>query len=195
MKTARLAAVFLLSIASIACASTTARKTPSVESAAIAQASVSAAYAPMAVFAPLAGKTFRGEWTGEDGKTYVDIAKYELILGGRALQSTHRLQNVDYGGRTIFFYDEGAKKYLYHYFTTAGFHTSGVADKVEGGFSTEEKVEGASDVASVRSKVTFSADEIHVDVVYVGKDGSQTPGGHRIYREIADPGRLFPDTQ
>lgn len=168
---------------------------PSVEAATINNADIAAAYAPMAVFAPFSGKTFRGEWTGDDGAHYVDIAKWELILNGRALQSTHRLQGKDYGGRTIFFYDEGAKNYVFHYFTTAGFHTTGVSEFIDGGLVTEEKVEGASNVASVRSKATFSEDAIEIDVVYVGKDGSETPGGHRVYKEIADPGRLFADTQ
>ena len=155
----------------------------------------SGAYAPMAAFAPFSGKTFRGEWTDDNGEHLVDIAKWELILNGRALQSTHRLQGKDYGGRTIFFYDEGAKNYVFHYFTTAGFHTTGTSDFVDGGLVTEEKVEGHDSVGSVRSTATFGEDAIEIDVVYVGKDGSETPGGHRVYTEIADPGRLFADTE
>ena len=90
-----------------------------------ASAETPAAYAPMAPFAKLAGRSWRGEGTGPDGEPIVDIARYEMILGGRAFQSTHKLENADYGGRTIIFYDEGAKKYVFHYFTTAGFHTTG----------------------------------------------------------------------
>ncbi|MCB2112428.1 MAG: hypothetical protein R3C42_03645 [Parvularculaceae bacterium] len=154
----------------------------------------SGAYAPMAAFAPFSGKTFRGEWTDDEGSRLVDIAKWELILNGRALQSTHRLEGGDYGGRTIFFYDEAAKKYVFHYFTTAGFHTSGVAEFVDGALVTNEKVEGHDTIASVRSVVAFKADVLELDVIYVGKDGSEMPGGHRIYKEIAGSGRLFADT-
>lgn len=170
---------------------------PAAESASVeAQtAETVAVYEPMAKFAPFSGKTFRGEWSDPDGTQYVDIAKWELILNGRALQSTHRLEGKDYGGRTIFFYDEGAKNYVFHYFTTAGFHTSGTSQFADGGLVTEEKVDGHETIASVRSKVTFGADALEIDVVYVGKDGSETPGGHRVYREIADPGRLFADTE
>ncbi len=153
------------------------------------------AYEPMAVFAPFSGKAFRGEWTDGNGEKFVDVATYELILNGRALQSTHRLQGKDYGGRTIYFFDEAAKKYVFHYFTTAGFHTTGDAAFVDGGLVTDEKVEGHETIGSVLSKVRFGADEIAIDVVYVGKDGSQTPGGSRLYRPIADPGRLFADTE
>lgn len=158
-------------------------------------ATVSAPYEPMSVFAPFSGKTFRGEWEDADGTRIVDIAKYEMILNGRALQSTHRIEGKDYGGRTIFFFDEGAKNYVFHYFTTAGFHTTGLSEFIDGGLVTDERVEGHETIASVRSKVTFGADEILVDVVYVGKDGSETPGGSRVYKPINDPGRLFADTQ
>lgn len=153
-----------------------------------------AVYEPMKMFAPFAGKTLRGEWSDENG-TYVDIAKYRLILNGRALQSTHRIEGGDYGGRTIFFFDEGAKKYVYHYFTTAGFHTHGEADFVDGALVTEEKVEGHATIGSVKSRSVFGDGEIVIDVVYVGKDGTETPGGSRVYKPVADPGPLFPDTE
>ena len=194
MRTALIAAALILS----ACAKPvveTADAAPSAESKTVANASLAAPYAPMAMFAPFSGKTFRGEWTDDNGDHLVDVAKYEMILNGRALQSTHRLEGKDYGGRTIFFYDEGAKNYVFHYFTTAGFHTTGTSEFIDGGLVTDEKVEGHATVGSVRSKVTFGTDEIQIDVVYVGKDGSETPGGHRVYKEIADPGRLFADTK
>ncbi len=153
------------------------------------------AYQPMAAFAPFSGKTFRGEWADPDGTKVVDIAQYRLILNGRALQSTHRLEGKDYGGRTIFFYDEAAKNYVFHYFTTGGFHTTGAAVFNDGGLVIDEKVEGHEAITSVRSKVTFGDEKILVDVVYVGKDGSETPGGSRVYKPVADPGPLFPDTE
>lgn len=194
MKSAQIAATLIAAALTIAaCATPAAPPTPQADAA--NEASIASPYAPMAMFAPFAGKTFRGEWTADNGETLVDIAKWELILNGRALQSTHRLQGKDYGGRTVFFYDEGAKNYVFHYFTTAGFHTTGVSQFVDGGLVSEETVEGASNVASVRSKATFGPDAIVIDVVYVGKDGAETPGGRRVYREIADPGRLFADTK
>ena len=190
-----IAAVVVLALAGCSKPAAEAPADASVERQTADAATVSAPYEPMAVFAPFSGKAFRGEWTDESGEEFVDIATYEMILNGRALQSTHRLQGKDYGGRTIFFYDEGARKYVFHYFTTAGFHTAGDATFIDGGLVTDEKVEGHETIASVRSIVTFGADEIRIDVVYVGKDGSETPGGSRVYRPINDPGRLFADTQ
>lgn len=154
----------------------------------------SPAYEPMAVFAAFDGRSYRAEWTDENG-TFVDVATYDLILNGRALQSTHRLQGMDYGGRTIFFWDEAAKKYVYHYFTTGGFHTHGSARFVGGAMVTEEKVEGHDKIAAVKSKSIFRPEEIAIDVVYVGMDGSETPAPRRIYKPVADPGPLFPDTE
>ena len=174
--------------AAAATASLSAAETPAVKPAG------PGVYPQMQVFAPLDGRAFRAEWKDENG-THVDIATYDLILNGRALQSTHRLQGRDYGGRTIFFWDEGAKKYVYHYFTTGGFHTLGTAEIADGKMTTEETVEGHETVASVKSSSTISPQEIVVDVVYVGKDGTETPGGKRVYKPVADPGPLFSDTE
>lgn len=158
---------------------------------AAAESPKSAAYEPMAYFAPLDGKTYRAKWKDAKG-TYTDVAIYELILGGRALQSTHRIQENGYGGRTIFFYDEGAKRYVYHYFTNAGFHTTGAADLKDGVIETVETVNGHETIAAVKSKSRFSADKLEINAIYVGKDGKETATPPRIYRPIADPGDLFP---
>ena len=150
------------------------------------------AYEPMKPFAPFAGKTLRGEGTGPDGKPVVDIAKWEFILGGRALQSTHRLENGSYGGRTIFFYDEAAKKYVFHYFTTAGFHTTGEAYVTPTGFQTVEKVIGHDRFAEVRAEIIFEENQIRVVSSHVDKDGNvgDAKDGF-LYTPIEDPGPLF----
>lgn len=160
-------------------------------------AAVSEAYAPMAPVAPMVGKTWRGSWTDDSGKEIVDLSQAEFILGGRALQTTHRIEGGDYGGRTIFFYDEAAKKYVYHYFTTAGFHTMGEATIENGVMTTTEDVAGHATVAQVRGVMRFSGDEMKVDVVYVGKDGSETPAPTRTYRPLhgAVAAPLFPPTE
>ena len=117
-----------------------------------------AAYEPMAPFKKLAGRAWRGEGTGPDGKPIVDVAYYEMILGGRAFQSTHKIENASYGGRTIFFFDEGAKKYIYHYFTTAGFHTIGEITPMKTGFTAVEDVVGHPEFVEVRSEMIIDRD-------------------------------------
>lgn len=103
MRLALFAAVAMLAACSRPAAEAPSAETPSIEAATADAASTVEPYAPMAAFAPFSGKTFRGEWTDENGERLVDFAKWELILNGRALQSTHRLEGKDYGGRTIFF--------------------------------------------------------------------------------------------
>lgn len=151
------------------------------------------AYAPMTYFAQLDGKTYRAEWKDAKG-TYTDVTRYDLILGGRALQSTHRIKENGYGGRTIFFWDEGAKKYVYHYFTNAGFHTSGRFDMKDGAIETVEDVAGHPTIARVKSRSRFAPDRIEINATYIGKDGEETATAPRIYTPVADPGALFPDS-
>ncbi len=151
------------------------------------------AYAPMAPFAPVAGKSWRGVGKGPDGKPIVDIARYEMILGGRALQTTHRLEGGDYGGRTIIFFDEGAKKYVFHYFTTAGFHTIGEIIPTKTGFTSVEAVQNHHEIAEVRAEAVFGDGTIRVISSHVTHDGAVSDGDELFYREIKDPGVLFFD--
>lgn len=150
-------------------------------------------YEPMAVFERLDGKTLRAEGKGPDGAPIVDIAKWQTILGGRAFQSTHRLEGGSYGGRTIFFYDEGAKEYIFHYFTTAGFHTTGTATPTKDGFIVVEKVRGHPKYVEVRSEIMIGDGSMRVASRHKDKDGAFTGGRVMNYREIEDPGPLFFD--
>lgn len=150
-------------------------------------------YEPMAVFASLHGKTFRGEGAGPDGAPIVDIAKWQTILGGQAFQSTHRLEGGSYGGRTIFFYDEGAKEYIFHYFTTAGFHTTGTATPTENGFIVVEEVRGHPKFIEVRSDFTIGDSLMIIASRHKDKDGNVSDGEVMTYHEIEDPGPLFFD--
>lgn len=156
-----------------------------------ALASRAGAYEPMAFFAPLDGMALRGEGNGPDGKPIVDIVRYEMILGGRAFQVTHRLEDGAYGGRTIFFYDEGAEKHIYHYFTTAGFHTTGEIAMTETGFTSVEAVKNHPTYVEVRSELFFEGDVVRVLSSHMTKDGVLSPGEERLYKRIEDPGPLF----
>lgn len=142
-------------------------------------------YEPMKIFEGMAGRVWRGEGTAPDGQPIVDIAIHEFILGGRAFQSTHKLEGGTYGGRTIFFYDEGAKDYIFHYFTTAGFHTTGTMDPVEGGFSVTETVKGHSKYAEVRSTMIVDGDDLRVLSQHVTHAGEVSDRDERVYKALA----------
>lgn len=144
------------------------------------------AYAPMAPFARLDGTSWIGEGKGPDGQPIVDMARYELILDGRAFQSTHRLKDGTYGGRSIFFYDESAQSYVYHYFTTAGFHTIGEVTPTGNGFTATEKVIGHPTYAEVRGAAEIGDGIITVTSSHVTHDGKASEGDVMIYRQV-DP--------
>lgn len=167
-------------------------KAESLNTNAVASDSI---YEPMKIFTPIAGKSWRGEGTGPDGKPIVDVSKFEFILDGRALQSTHRLEGGDYGGRTIFFYDEAAKKYIYHYFTTAGFHTIGEITPTDEGFDAVESVEGHPTVTEVKSSMIIEGDVMRVETSHIDKDGAASKGDGFIYQRIDDPGALFSNSK
>jgi len=150
-------------------------------------------YAPMAPFAPFVGKTLRGEWADPDGKAVVDLARWELILGGRAIESTHRIVGSSYGGKTIIFWDESAKKYVFHYFTTGGFHTLGEMTLKDGVLQSVEQVEGHPTIKAVQARSTLGPDTLVVNVTYIGKDGSETPTSPRVYAPVDAPGPSFDD--
>ena len=158
-----------------------------------AGASDAPVYEPMKPFAKFAGTAWRGEGTGPDGKPIVDIARYEMILGGRAFQSTHKLEGGTYGGRTIIFFDEGAQRYIFHYFTTAGFHTIGDIVPSEAGFTATEAVQNHPEYAEVRSQAIFGDVTIEVRSQHVAHDGKVSDGDGLFYRQIDDPGPLFFD--
>ncbi len=159
----------------------------------LAEEKEDAAYEPMAVFADLAGRSWRGEGTGPNGQPITDIATYEMILGGRAFQSTHRLEDEPYGGRTIFFYDEGAKEYVFHYFTTAGFHTTGVIEPTDRGFKAVETISGHDEFAEVHSQIFVEGDRLRIETVHVDHDGVASAGDALVYKEIENPGALYAD--
>ncbi|WP_428407042.1 hypothetical protein [Hyphococcus sp.] len=152
-----------------------------------------APYEPMAPFAKLAGRAWRGEGIGPNGQPVVDIAKYEMILGGRAFQSTHKLENGSYGGRTIIFFDEGAKRYIFHYFTTAGFHTTGEIVPTETGFTAVEQVQNHPEFAEVRSEAFYGDKTIRVVSSHVTHDGDASSGEELVYKEIPSKGVLLFD--
>lgn len=139
-------------------------------------------YPPMEPFAPFAGKTWLGEGTDEEGNDITDVSRWEFILGGRAVQATHRVQGSDYGGRTIIFYDEGAEEYIFHYFTTGGFHTQGTVEIGEGGaIQTFETVRGHPEITQVRSTIHLEEGLMRSDSDYLTADG-WIPGHSFLYR-------------
>lgn len=138
------------------------------------------AYSPMLPFVRFAGRTWRGV-----GRDSVDVARWEFILGGRAVQITHRLEGGDYGGRSIVFFDERAKVYVVHYFTTAGFHTLGALEAKDGAIEVIEEVSGHATISRVRSRSTLENGRLITRADYL-KGGAWVAGHSFVYEEAPE---------
>ena len=133
--------------------------------------------------APLVGRTFRGELNeSTPGKPMVDVSRWERALGGMALRNVHSVNDGEYGGETIVYWDRERQCLAYWYFTTAGFFTQGTM-KVEGRkFVNVEKVTGSrSGITEVRSTTDLLADgRLRTQAEYV-QDGKVVPGHGALY--------------
>lgn len=98
---------------------------------------------PLQALAPFVGKTWRGEFadsTPEAPKW--DVQHWERILNGQGIRITHSLNEGEYGGESILYWDATRQTLAYWYFTTAGFMTQGTMVAGEKQFSTREVITG-----------------------------------------------------
>ncbi|MFT3997489.1 MAG: hypothetical protein QM667_08785 [Asticcacaulis sp.] len=136
------------------------------------------AYAP---FVPLIGKSWRGTSIKGDGAE--DIQRWEWAIGGHAVRVIHSVNGGAYAGETLIFRDK-EKGYIYHYFTTAGFHTTGVMTPTgPGTFTSEETVHGLSGFGDIRSTLTLDAAGVWRTRASVQKNGAWVEMGGFDYRE------------
>lgn len=144
---------------------------------------------PLSVFDPLVGKTWRGVSPTNDGN--VDIIRWERIMGGKAVQSTHSINDGEYGGRTIFFYSPNEDKLLFHYFTTANFHSTGEMKRTDNGdLIVTEEIHGLDNLPEVRARLVFHEDGWEMKSFYK-QDGEWVAGDGFRYREAPDAEVLF----
>jgi hypothetical protein len=134
---------------------------------------------------PLLGKTWQGSFKGsKPEKPTIDVAKWERALNGQAVRMLHSINQGVYGGETLFVWNEQKQTLSYHYFTTAGFMTSGTMVAKDGKFVTHEEVLGdTSGITEVRATSELMPDgKFHVNAEYL-KNGKWTPGHEVTYHE------------
>ena len=134
---------------------------------------------------PLLGKTWRGEFKNSTPeKPVVDTCRWERALNGQAIRVLHSINEGVYGGETIFRWDQAKQAVTYHYFTTAGFFTTGTVTFKDGKILTHEEVNGSSGgVTAVRGTSEMTPDgRLHVKTEHL-KDGAWAPGHEVTYRE------------
>lgn len=136
---------------------------------------------------PFLEKTYTGVFKSSTSeKPVVDVLRWERALNGKAVRSFHSINNGVYGGETIYTWDEEAKAIRYHYFTTAGFMTTGTMTFKDGKFHTVEKISGQSGgVSEVRAVSEIKPDgSFHVKTEQL-RNGEWTPGHEVTYKEDA----------
>ena len=142
---------------------------------------------PLEVFRPLLGKTWRGVFkNSKPEKPMVDVMKWERALNGKAVRVLHSVNDGVYGGESIIRWDAEKKQIAYHYFTTAGFFTTGTMTHADGKYSSLEKVTGdASGTTEVRATYERRGDGSLLSKVDYFRNGAWTPGREIAYVEDA----------
>jgi hypothetical protein len=138
---------------------------------------------PLAMFDPLVGKTWKGEGAAGEVAGKTDIITWERIMGGKAVQSAHSIDDGEYGGVTVFFYDAAEKTVLFHYFTTANFHSTGTVEQADNGdIVAVERIHGLENLPEVRGRIVFNARGWETRASYL-KDGEWVEGDGFRYVE------------
>jgi hypothetical protein len=151
------------------------------------------------VLRPLLGKTFRGELkssapvkVGETAKVSEDIARWERALNGQAVRILHSVNQGAYGGETLITWSKEKNSLVYHYFTTAGYETTGKMTEAGNKFTTLESVTGDADgVTEVKAVTMLRPDGTYAVIAEYLKNGKWEPGHSATYHEDAKAEVVF----
>lgn len=142
---------------------------------------------------PLLEKTWKGSFKNSNpDKPTIDVMRWERALNGKAVRVLHSINEGAYGGETIFRWDESKQSVTYHYFTTAGFTTTGTMTFKDGKVLTHETVEGsARNITEVRGTSELLPNgTFHVKTEHL-RNGVWEPGHEVIYKEDSSAKVIF----
>ena len=111
-----------------------------------------------------------------------DVSRWERVLNGKALRTVHSINEGEYGGESIIFYDTTKQALVFYYFTTANFHTTGTLEIIdENTFAAYEDVTGNENgITKVKSVSKLLGDKMMVSTSYL-KNGEWTKEQSRTY--------------
>ncbi|QWF34334.1 hypothetical protein [Pseudoalteromonas sp. SiA1] len=111
-----------------------------------------------------------------------DVTKWERTLNGKAIRTTHSINEGEYGGESMIFYDRKKQSLVFYYFTTAGFYTKGVMKVLSPTqFVAYEDVTGSQEgITKVKSTSEFKDEQFVVSTSYL-KKGEWTKPQIRTY--------------
>ena len=136
---------------------------------------------------PFIGKTWKGEFkSSTPEKPVFDVAKWERALNGQAVRVLHSINNGEYGGESLIFWDKAKNSLAYYYFTTGGFFTNGTMSLENAKYTSDEYVTGSSDgITEVKATGEITPDGKMITKSEYLKSGKWVDGHEAVY--IADP--------
>lgn len=140
------------------------------------------------LFRPFLGIVWQADMGEQQGKKQVDRAIWLRALNGQAIKTMHSINDGEYGGETIIFWDKTKNSLAYYYFTTAGFYTHGsmTYDATTQQLTAEEQVENnANGITSVRSKSVLKPGSLSLTSEYF-QHGQWVPGHAAVYHPTKD---------
>ena len=134
---------------------------------------------------PLLEKTWKGAFkSSTPEKPLVDVMHWERALNGKAVRILHSVNDGAYGGESLVTWDEAKQSVVYHYFTTAGFMTTGTMTFKDGKVSTHEVVKAKTDgVTEVRGESELRPDGTFLVKTEHLKSGEWSAGREVVYKE------------
>lgn len=138
-----------------------------------------AAFAP---FEAMVGRSWRGSGTGPNAVE--DIQRWDWAIGGHAIRVVHSVNGGAYAGETLIFRDRDSGAFIFHYFTTGGFHTTGtLTPSGPGAFDIDETVHGAEGIEQLKSTAILGADGVYRVRSRAERNGEWVEAGGFDYRE------------
>ena len=149
--------------------------------------------AELTSLAQFVGKTWKGEFSNSTPeKPVFDVSKWERALNGTAVRVLHSVNDGEYGGESIIFYDKAKQSLVFYYFTTAGFFTTGTVNVADGAMTSHEFVTGNQNgITEVKSVSKVLPDGRLQGTSQYLKDGKWVDGHQIIYIESPESKVIF----
>ena len=148
---------------------------------------------PLKLFKPFVGKTWKGRLNDPAAaKPAIDVSRWERALNGQAIRVLHSVNDGEYGGESLMFWDKEKNSLVFYYFTTAGFYTNGTIKFEEGKFISHEYVTGnANGVTEVKATGEVTAEGKLISKSQYLKGGTWVEGHAAVYEEDATAQVVF----
>ncbi len=149
---------------------------------------------PLKPFQPYLGKTWKGQLkSAESAKPSYDVSRWERALNGQAIRVLHSVNDGEYGGESLIFWDGQKKSLVFYYFTTAGFFTTGTTAFENNKFVNHEYLKGSGDnpITEVKSSSEITSDGKMISKAEYFKNGKWEAGHEVTYVEDATAQVVF----